>query len=496
MEEKMTARTGEQTADRLLPSFSMLPVCDIPADQPTGVVGIGHGSSRWLRRLADRLGGTGMTYAAKEKLAGAIRDKGEAYTCWRGMLAMLLLWDLHRDAPQALEAVCWDKGTPLAAMLLEASGLQDSAAFGEKLCVMTLRQGGRQLPVAIPDREALLVPAVDASLDSDVIPPWVTWFDRDEGKMQDPVGLMNETEREVLVKRLQLFLQAYGAEESALSQAVRQLAEDTAKINRDAREALSDSKGSAVQELALRIEAILGLKGHEAFPGLTGDSAVMQTGGTNPVLSALHIPHSADRKLVCCTTYRWNGVPFARDAERFVYEPTGHADEAAALDELSLELDLAAEYIPHWNEHLSGGLSELWEKCKRKNRLYPAVTKTVFQLFGRADKQKETKPVVLNIPEERGLAAAGYLMKTLLGDDAAQLPQKLFSDRLTLVPFAALADGALAQAAFVRYDEDGSPLCALPPLSAALTAFLTERAHITLQPEGLRFLPADEEGSL
>ena len=124
---------------------------------------------------------------------------------WRGVLALLLLWDTwpQDGAWPVLKLVrLSDGGTAFSASVTAALS---PARAPDGLWAFTLcGEGIPARPVALLSRAMAVVPAADPGDLGPLLPPCVTWYDRAERRFLDPCAHLCERDAAFLAARLAL----------------------------------------------------------------------------------------------------------------------------------------------------------------------------------------------------------------------------------------------------------------------------------------------------
>ena len=395
-------------------------------------------------------------------------------TAWRSALTLALLTDAWPDCGVRLREMTIDGETSAFAACVLAA--RPEAESGEPLHLLLLERGGEKALLGLADRAAgIRLPAQRASLDR-VLPARAAWIDHETGTVADPVSYLNEAERTLLLRRmevLKLTSQAAQAYMAALRNA------DAAE-----EEAVRRSDADALQRLALRAEAVCGLKDFEAF-------AVREEPcqpGVNELLRCLGVDEPGTAPAPCCS-YLWRGVPFARTSAALGMTGGNHPEEAAALEEIMQELTLMSGCSVKWNYAASVAM-QAWLDSQRPTMLSQARARVEESctLLRQNGNQLQTA-VTLIWPWREDSGAVRALLTEALGESWLEAAQNPFSDRLTRMTGRLMGDTALHTCCAC---EDG---VMLPPLSRGMAACAAREGHAGgLALDAMRFRPLEDGG--
>ena len=431
---------------------------------------------------------------------------------WRGVLALLLLWDTwpQDGAWPVLKLVrLSDGGTAFSASVTAALS---PARAPDGLWAFTLRgEGIPARPVALLSRAMAVVPAADPGDLSPLLPPCVTWYDRAQRRFLDPCARLCERDAAFLAARLALLCRLneqpslrsplYDAA-AGLCGVLRPFLTDISRARGAWRDLLSRGDAQALDDLRARILAAHTLADTPAAvraETLRPDEA---DPAANPFLRVVvnaAPPTAGD----ACVLYSLDGAAFARRSAFCLAEPARIRGEADALARLKRELSLLERYDAGWRERTSVTLRELAEASQDRPGLWPRLPGLLTVWADELDRRPEDAGFTLEVtyPLDGRPAALCALLREALGMEDAALVEAPFSDALLLLdgppPFA---DDALHTACRVTL---GTRTCyAVPPLSPRLCAFLMDAADADasaaprLDLSGLRFLPAADGRSV
>ena len=431
---------------------------------------------------------------------------------WRGVLALLLLWDTwpQDGAWPVLKLVrLSDGGTAFSASVTAALS---PARAPDGLWAFTLRgEGIPARPVALLSRAMAVVPAADPGDLGPLLPPCVTWYDRAERRFLDPCAHLCERDAAFLAARLALLCRLneqpslrsplYDAA-AGLCGVLRPFLEDLARARDAWRGLLMQGDAEALDDLRARILAAhtladtpVAVRAETLHPDEADPAA-------NPLLRVVvnaAPPAAGD----ACVLYSLDGTAFARQSAFCLAEPAHSRGEADALARLKRELSLLERYDAGWRERASITLRELAEASQDRPGLWPRLPGLLKGWADELDRRPEDAGFTLEVtyPLDGRPAALCALLREALGMEDAALVEAPFSDALLLLdgppPFA---DDALHTACRVTL---GTRTCyAVPPLSPRLCAFLMDAADADdscaprLDLSGLRFLPAADGRSV
>lgn len=431
---------------------------------------------------------------------------------WRGVLALLLLWDTwpQDGAWPALElARLSDGGTAFSASVTAALS---PARTPDGLWAFTLRgEGISARPVALLSRAMAVVPAADPGDLGPLLPPCVTWYDRAERRFLDPCAHLCERDAAFLAARLALLCRLneqpslrsplYDAA-AGLCGVLRPFLEDLSRARDAWRGLLMQGDAEALDDLRARILAAhtladtpVAVRAETLHPDEADPAA-------NPLLRVVvnaAPPTAGD----ACVLYSLDGAAFARRSAFCLAEPARIRGEADALARLKRELSLLERYDAGWRRRASITLRELAEASQDRPGLWPRLPGLLKGWADKLDRRPEDAGFTLEVtyPLDGRPAALCALLREALGMEDAALVEAPFSDALLLLdgppPFA---DDALHTACRVTL---GTRTCyAVPPLSPRLCAFLMDAADADdscaprLDLSGLRFLPAADGRSV
>lgn len=431
---------------------------------------------------------------------------------WRGVLALLLLWDTWpQDGawPVLKLARLSDGGTAFSASVTAALS---PARAPDGLWAFTLcGEGIPARPVALLSRAMAVVPAADPGDLGPLLPPCVTWYDRAERRFLDPCAHLCERDAAFLAARLALLCRLneqpslrsplYDAA-AGLCGVLRPFLEDLARARDAWRDLLSRGDAQALDDLRARILAAhtladtpVAVRAETLLPDEADPAA-------NPLLRVVvnaAPPAAGD----ACVLYSLDGTAFARQSAFCLAEPAHSRGEADALARLKRELSLLERYDAGWRERTSVTLRELAEASQDRPGLWPRLPGLLTVWADELDRRPEDAGFTLEVtyPLDGRPVALCALLREALGMEDAALVEAPFSDALLLLdgppPFA---DDALHTACRVTL---GTRTCyAVPPLSPRLCAFLMDAADADdscaprLDLSGLRFLPAADGRSV
>ena len=432
---------------------------------------------------------------------------------WRGVLALLLLWDTwpQDGAWPALELVrLSDGGTAFSASVTAALS---PARAPDGLWAFTLcGEGIPARPVALLSRAMAVVPAADPGDLGPLLPPCVTWYDRAERRFLDPCAHLCERDAAFLAARLALLCRLneqpslrsplYDAA-AGLCGVLRPFLEDLARARDAWRGLLMQGNAEALDDLRARILAAhtladtpVAVRAETLHPDEADPAA-------NPLLRVALGPVPPAAEGGGCVLYSLDGAAFARRSAFCLAEPARSPGEADALARLKRELALLEQHDAGWRRRASITLRELAEASQDRPGLWPRLPGLLKGWADELDRRPEDAGFTLEVTyplDGRPAALCALLLEALGMEDAALVEQPL-SDALLLLdgppPFA---DETLNTACRVTL---GARACfAVPPLSSRLCAWLMDAADADasaaprLDLSGLRFLPSTDGRSV
>lgn len=432
---------------------------------------------------------------------------------WRGVLALLLLWDTwpQDGAWPALELVrLSDGGTAFSASVTAALS---PARAPDGLWAFTLRgEGLPARPVALLSRAMAVVPAADPGDLAPLLPPCVTWYDRAQRRFLDPCACLCERDAAFLAARLALLCRLNEQPSlrsplydpaAGLCGVLRPFLEDLAHARDAWRSSLSRGDAQALDDLRTRIlaahtlaDTAAGVREETLHPGEADPAA-------NPLLRVVLGPVPPAAEGGDCVLSSLEGTAFACRSAYCLTEPARSRGEADALARLKRELSLLEQHDAAWRGRAAATLRELADASQDRPGLWPRLPDLLVGWADALDRLPQAAGCTLDIsyPLDGRPAALRALLGEALGMEDAALVEAPFSDALLLLdgppPFA---DEALHAACRVSL---GTRTCyAVPPLSPRLCAWLMDAADADdscaprLDLSGLRFLPSTDGRSV
>ena len=430
---------------------------------------------------------------------------------WRGVLALLLLWDTwpQDGAWPVLKLVrLSDGGTAFSASVTAALS---PARAPDGLWAFTLHgEGIPARPVALLSRAMAVVPAADPGDLAPLLPPCVTWYDRAQRRFLDPCALLCERDAAFLAARLALLCRLNEQPSlrsplydpaAGLCGVLRPFLEDLAHARDAWRASLSRGDAQALDDLRTRIlaahtlaDTAAGIREETLHPGEADPAA-------NPLLRVVLGPVPPAAEGGDCVLSSLEGTAFACRSAYCLTEPARSRGEADALARLKRELSLLEQHDAAWRGRAAATLREL--AAADRPGLWPRLPDLLRDWADELDRQPQAAGCTLDIsyPLDGRPAALCALLRDALGMEDVSLVQQPFSDALLLLdgppPFA---DETLNTACRVTL---GARACyAVPPLSPGLCAWLMDAADADdscaprLDLSGLRFLPAADGRSV
>lgn len=530
MSEKDSRSPQEQKrlADAQTPYLTFLPRQEEGFDPglhtQTGILTDGGAQPRrWLEDFAlhlDTLGAEEAAFAIPDALAveqmtrRLLRTPPEADVsalgAWRGVLALLLLWDGWEKNDSWPELSLEDFSEAQDPFTCSVRNALNPQRREEGLRLFALRAPGEEekRPLGLLSRRTLITPAADPGDLTGLLPGPVRWYDAAQGGFLDPCGLLPATERARLAAQLRLLIRLAETEGSGLYDPEARLVaplgrflEDLRLGHREQCQAVAAEDGQALRQLEVRVKAVYALRHEADFPGIASleeelDAEALES---NPLIRCF-LPEGAALPPAGTparqTLWRWRGIPFAREDGELLLGPTGDPREAEALEALGENLQMLESCSPGFRARLADRLTELCAQAAQRENLLPRV-RTLLGDWQRAAAEEldiSEQELHLTWPPRRSAPAIALLLREYLGLDDGQVAQQPFSPLLTLVDGAAedaLGDQELSQCCRLP-GTLAFPACGvIPPLSAALCQALTDCARreggCFLVPDKLRF---------
>ncbi len=369
---------------------------------------------------------------------------------WRSALTLALLTDVWADCGASLIALAVNEDTsPFASWVLAA---RPEAERGTPLTLLLLEREGKKCLLGVADaRCGLRLPATSTPVT--MAPPRAAWIDEKTGTISDPVPFLTERDREILLRRMDA-LHMTAPEAAAFAEALR-------RADGPETEAVRCQDEAALEKLALRLEAVCGLKGFECF---SVRSDRYEAGGNALLRCLTGEDGSASSNAGESQTYLWRGVPFARTSKALGLTEVYHPGAEAALEEIRGEVTRMSSGSVKWN-YTTGKALQAWLD-DHGDALLPEAKARIeasCALLKENGRQVQSA-VMLTWPWNASSGAIRALLMEALGEDWMEAAEAPFSDRLTRVSRQILGDRVLQTCCAA---EDG---VWLPPLSRAMAA--------------------------
>lgn len=407
--------------------------------------------------------------------AGAASDA----VAWRSALTLALLTDVWTGCGTELTVLpVTGASSAFASWVLSARPAREQ---GAPVNLLLLERDGQRRLLGVANAETgVKLPAAPSPL-TDVLPERAAWIDRATGVVSDPVPFLNERERLIVLSRMAaLGLQT--AEAAEFASALR--AADAAEID-----AVAQLDAEALERLAIRMEAVCGLKDFEAF---AIREEALADAGSNGLLSCLGIGEAPlHAEMGPMRTYLWNGVPFARTSSALGLTGVSDSRMDTALRLITEELTIMSSSSVRWN-YQTGEIMARWLERKRQDAaLLPQARERIeasCRLLQTNGLQVQ-HAVTLTWPWDASSGAVRALLKEALGEDWLDAAGDPFSDRLTKLTGYVLGDHSLQTCCACA---DG---VLLPPLSGKLAACAAKAGMDSgLVLDAMRFEPAEDGG--
>lgn len=421
---------------------------------------------------------------------------------WRGLLALLLLWDGWPQPPHAAQLTLEDLGqseTPFA-QAVRAGMTPRRRAQGLKLFALRAAGSWEKHPLALLSPGAILAPAADPGDLSALLPETVTWYDVRQGGFLDPCPFLPATERARLTAQLRLLLRLH--EDPALhsplyqpgaplTAALHGFLADLQAVRLAACRALYQEEPQALRALEIRVKACCALCREPDFQDVTRTTETLSLHqlAENPLTQCFLSPEKelpAGEQPLRQVLWRYRGIPFALEDDALLFAPAGHPAEAETLRALGENLLLLENCSPAARRRMAQSLTCLMEQTET----LPALLSPIPALL--AGWRTDVAPALdisgqelhLTWPPAHCAPAFALLLREYLGgEDTAPLTEP-FAPVLTLVDdgdAATLGDAPFAAGCMLP-PLPNAPACAvIPPLSAAVCQTLAaENAPCTL----------------
>lgn len=284
---------------------------------------------------------------------------------WRGLIAVLLLWDGWETRHSLPQLRC--APPPEGAGTRAALAALPRERLNAGLWLFTLEKDVDGMLFEGPlgllsPQTALLCPADPQKLYG-LLPDCARWYDKDARTFSDPCPFLNETDRARLVHRLKCLMALAGRAElgsplhlggGALYAAAEAFLGDLQSRHDFWRERFEADDPRAARALYVRALAVFGpaaegiqrqeeelslhdLKQNLLMKRLLGEPA---DGKRGPAQTAFFLSEPV-------TTYYYQGVPFAVDSQRYLLAPVNAEGEQEALAQLEAALESTASPAFH-----------------------------------------------------------------------------------------------------------------------------------------------------
>ncbi|MBE5768782.1 MAG: hypothetical protein E7333_04215 [Clostridiales bacterium] len=404
----------------------------------------------------------------------AVREEAvteEEITCWRGALSLALLADTWADGNAQLEVITIDRDTsPFAARLMQARPAQDR---DKPIHLVLLKDDTSRCLLGVTDDQIGLKPAASPDDLTDLLPPRMGWYDK--GHFADPVPLLNERDRALLIRRLHLM--------NLPDPRVKDFVSDLAQQSLKESQPITRSDDTALRCLAVMLKATIGFSGEENFP-LEERDEPYRAMAENPFLSCFVKDFTVpDEGFAPQKTYLWNGVPFARSSTAAGLTVTGHPRCYQALLEAEKEVHLLENHSSRWCQDAARRIEKHLQRMEgRKGFLPGARAVAEGAVDGLRSRAREDRLPVITFPLTPG-PASRLIFRESLGFSLTEP----FTPRLTrlLGGADALGDAMLQDAC--RQGEDAF----LPPLSDELSGWI-HRQNGLFSASEMYFVPGED----
>lgn len=392
----------------------------------------------------------------------------------RGLLALLLLRQYRRrnSREAALSVQSFTSGdSPVLLSWL-------SARRADRVSIVSLASEADSQPLAliIPGRD--LLPARMTAAHAALIPSFAKpWFDEETNTFADPVSLLSEGDRSVLLEQLERIAGCLPEEDSALSSFLSAFLRDLR--NHAAPFGLPD-------RLSLRLKAAFGLRMLPAYADvLVRDPVFYERFLPEDEIASLLADQPSVPASACAVPddilYLYRGIPFARENSHTLLEGIPIPAENWILSVLEQESDTLFRASDDYRDALVSQLSLLLERFPSAS---PEARQAALDLLEKAEHPVDDAVVDLTWPWDPESPSVRTILTESLGSTLAEPASRPFSDLLTLFPTRGnevLGDSLLSgmcvlPPAPVPDADPSAPVpqsdSVLPPLDAAFTSAL------------------------
>ena len=363
----------------------------------------------------------------------------------RGLYALLALLQYRR--PSAGDPVLSVSRLSAGQSPLVAAWL--SSADAEEVQILSLKKGEDSQPFALLLPGRAFRPAKWTEAHQRLVPPFVSWFSREDGRFLDPCSLLCETDRDLLLRHLSAVLKALPEEDA--SSPLRGFVSSF----HDALQAASPSLDT--DHLSVRLRAVCGLPDLPSYReslcriecryehGLSLDAVASCLSGADcPALSVS--PDAVD------VLYSWRGIIFARENPVALLSSVPFPEEDFVLKTLAQECDTLDLFSDDYRDALVRNLLLLREKCPDADPDCLSILNRLLEESGKPIEEKVTK---LSWPWDPKSPSVITLFSECLGDSLSGPSLQPFSDLLAICP---------TRGGEILGDTILSECCSLPPL--------------------------------
>ena len=426
--------------DTLMPAVPLLP--DVIVDSP-------------LLRLKDVL----------SRMPG-LPVREEEISARRGVLAMILLRQYRRrlssEASPAC-ACCMPGASPVLRYWL-------SARQAEKAYILSLEKEEVSLPFALVIPGRAFLPARRIAAHAELVPSFVTWYDRESDTFLDPCPFLGEADRLLLKELLASYLNELGSSGTPLAVLLREFLQDLSR---------EPEPFAADEHLRTRLCAAFGLRNLSAYePSLTRETCAWEHFlVSDPAGSCLtgreDFPASVCTDIPEDVLYLYRGVPFAREDSRLLLADPHTPGEDYTLSRLSAECAVLSESSDDYRDAVLKNLQEYLDRCPSA---LPETRETASALLDEVSKPVDRKEPVFVWPWDEKSPSVLTVLRESLGESIPAEALHPFSDLLSVFPARGrdiIGDALLSAMCTLLPREDGAapegaelvPDAVLPPLS-------------------------------
>ena len=342
----------------------------------------------------------------------------------RGLLALLILREYRRraGADASLELLPISPGdAPLSQVYLSSRGAK--GAFIACLC-----RESRRVPVAVLLPGLGLEPAHLMKADTDLIPSFAVWADRETAEFRDPCLYLSEGDRRILTEQL---TRMRADMKDARSKPFLDFLADWHQDIVHARPGHQEDPS-----LSLRLRIACGLTRlpiwqKELSRAMSRFESGLETDAVCAALSGSPSFAAAQTKVSEDVLYTFRGTPLARESAVFLLESAHAPEEETLLASLNTECDILEHSSDDYHEALAAGLEELLARYPGAD---PQATAVARKLLEEAKEPIREEVTELTWPWDTVSASVQTILTECLGPELASAALRPFSEALALIP--------------------------------------------------------------